>query len=225
VEHAVTTPRTHVKVCGLRRREDVELCESLGVELLGFNCWRESPRYVEPHAIRAAVAPATDGMEVVLVFVRAAPEEVRRVVDEADVPKNRLWIQLHGDEDPNDYAHLGLRIIQVLRVGGADAMPPLPALPRVLIDVRASTFGGTGQRIDSESVESLIPKLPREWILAGGLNAENVGEAIRRFLPWGVDVASGVETSPGVKDPMKLQAFVKAAREARDNGVETHGQP
>jgi phosphoribosylanthranilate isomerase len=215
---------THIKVCGLQRREDVELCMRLEVDLLGFNCWRGSPRYLAPRTIRATLPPLANGTDVVLVFVHTVPDEVRRVVEETGVPVDRLWIQLHGDENPAEHAQLGLRRIQVLRVGEEGSAAPLPpTVPRVLIDVRASTFGGTGQRIDPAVVARLMPSLPREWILAGGLNAENVGEAVRRFSPWGVDVASGVEVSPGVKDAAKVKAFVEAARAARENGAKTHG--
>jgi phosphoribosylanthranilate isomerase len=207
---------TRIKVCGVRRQTDVERCVDLGVDMIGFNCWAGSPRHISPSAIRAALGPAKLGPEIALVFVRAAPEEVERVVEETAVPLDRLLVQLHGGEDPTRYARLGVRLVQVLRVGGAGGDIPFPlSSGRVLLDVHAPAYGGTGQRIPPEALEPLLASLPREWILAGGLDAANVADAVRRFSPWGVDVASGVELEPGVKDHGKLQAFVEAVRGAR----------
>ena len=212
--------RTRVKVCGLRRREDVERCVELGVEMLGFNCWEGSPRYVAPLALTSLVRAARS-QEVVLVFVRAEPDEVGAVLSAIDIPRDRLSIQLHGDEDPARYSSLGVRIVQVLRL----ARPGEPVRPvltsRVLLDAHTPGFGGTGRRIDPETVLRLLPVLPEEWMLAGGLDAARVRELVERFRPWAVDVASGVEVSPGVKDHGKLAAFVASVRSERESETVT----
>ncbi len=215
-----------VKVCGLRRRDDVDRAVELGVEMLGFNCWKESPRYVEPSLLRALVARVPPPREVVLVFVHAAPAEVLGVLSSLGLPRERASVQLHGDEDPRAYAHLGARIVPVLRVtletvGARETY----AWPRVLLDVHAPEHGGTGRRIPPETVRRLVPVLPPEWILAGGLDARCVGRAIAELRPWGVDVASGVESAPGVKDHRKLEDFVEAARSAESEAKSEEAFP
>jgi len=206
-----------IKVCGLRRREDVEACVDLGVDMLGFNCWSGSPRYVSAETLNDVLPANAEGAEVVLVFVRAEPDLVKHVVGSMHARAARVWVQLHGDEDPARFADVGASLIQVARLDANH--PDLPSItaPRLLLDVRTIAFGGTGTRIDERLVERLRPSLPTEWMLAGGLNASNVKDATVRMQPWGVDVASGVETAPGVKDLEKLKAFVAAVRDAQPN--------
>jgi len=204
--------KTHVKVCGLRRPEDVDLCLELGVDLLGFNCWPKSPRYAAPALVESLVARVGGRADVVLVVVDATPDDVLRLLGQVASAGATTWIQLHGGQDPFAYTAAGSRIIQVLRVGGASPLPAVTA-ERALIDVHHPDFGGTGRAIEHEHVEALRPRLPREWMLAGGLTPSNVGDAIRALRPWGVDVASGVEQEPGVKDRGKLSDFVRLVRE------------
>ena len=201
-----------VKVCGLTRGRDVERCAAIGVDMYGFNCWPQSPRFVSSAALPALVRGVPPEGEIMLVFVKSAPDEVAAVVASRDVAVQRVAVQLHGDEDPRDYEALGVRIVQVLRVGAPSNDVPSVRTSRVLVDVHASGYGGTGQAIDPASLDRVRPRLPSEWILAGGLDAVSVGTAIERFRPWGVDVASGVESAPGVKDHNKLGAFVAAVR-------------
>jgi len=203
-----------VKVCGLRRAEDVERCAELGVDMYGFNCWPGSPRFVPPAALPILVRDVPAVAEVVLVFVRSPPSEIAALVQALEVPASRLSVQLHGDEDPREYEGVGVRVVQVLRVG-AYGVPTVRA-SRVLVDAHSAAFGGTGARIHEEALVRVRPLLPSEWILAGGLDAARVGAAIERFRPWGVDVASGVETEPGAKDHEKLGAFVAAVRLTRE---------
>jgi phosphoribosylanthranilate isomerase len=203
--------KTHVKVCGLTKREDVDACLALGVDILGFNCWPKSPRYASVATLELLVRDLPEHAEVALIFVRTEPADVADVLRRLPASPDRLWIQLHGDEDITRYANLGARVLQVLRV--PTMAPPEARSSRVLLDVRAEDFGGTGRSIDPAHLEEILPTLPREWLLAGGLDAANVASAIRRWSPWGVDVASGVEAAPGVKDAAKLAAFVAAVRE------------
>jgi phosphoribosylanthranilate isomerase len=211
------TPR--VKICGLRQPEDVEACLELGVELLGFNCWPQSPRYASFGELRSCLAsiPARGtGAEVVLVFVRPRAEEIRQLLIRLELPPDRVWIQLHGDEDLAYYRNLGSRVIQVLRLSPEPARAStLPAATRVLVEARHPGFGGSGRTLDPRLVDRLHPSLPREWLLAGGLTPENVASAIARLQPWGVDVASGVEKAPGEKDHGRMRAFMNAVREPK----------
>jgi phosphoribosylanthranilate isomerase len=203
--------KTQVKVCGLRRPEDVDACLDLGIDHLGFNCWPRSPRYAPPSLLESLVARVEGRAEVVLVVVDAAPDDVLALLDQLASTGAPAWVQLHGGQDPAAYTSAGSRIIQVLRVGGEAPFPAILA-ERALLDVHHADFGGTGLMIDRRHVEALRPRLPREWMLAGGLSPSNVGDAIRALRPWGVDVASGVEQEPGVKDRAKLEAFVSAVR-------------
>ena len=204
--------KTHVKVCGLRRPDDVDVCLELGVDLLGFNCWPKSPRYAAPALLERLVARVGGRADVVLVVVDATPDDVLRLLGQVASAGATAWIQLHGGQSASAYESTGSRIIQVLRVGGASPLPAVTA-ERALIDVHHPDFGGTGLALDRQHVEALRPRLPREWMLAGGLTPSNVGDAIRALRPWGVDVASGVEQEPGVKDRTKLSAFVRVVRE------------
>src|ERR1700722_19796775 len=108
--------KTHVKVCGLTRRQDVDACLGLGVDILGFNCWPKSPRFASIAMLQRLVRDLPEPVEVALVFVRAEPNDVADVLRRLPTPPERLWIQLHGDEDVTRYAKLGARVLQVLRV-------------------------------------------------------------------------------------------------------------
>lgn len=204
-----------IKVCGLRRDADVQACVDAGVDAIGFNCWTRSPRYVsaeEAAKLAAGVPPST---LTVGVFVRATPEEVARVVAIAGFGA----VQLHGDEDPELYASVPAQIIQVVRMKSLAALPGGPASPStrlVLLDAHVDEFGGAGRSFDWSLVPEAKRRMQRDVIVGGGLSAENVAEAIRIGQPWGVDVASGVESSPGLKDHRRLNAFVAAARAGSD---------
>jgi phosphoribosylanthranilate isomerase len=205
--------RTHVKVCGLTRPEDIDACVELGVDSIGFNCWPRSPRYVPPSTLGRLVRHVEGRASVVLVVVDSSPDAVCALLDATALTGARPWIQVHGGQPAAPYTAAGLRVTQVLRVGGTSVLPQVTA-DRVLLDVDHADFGGTGQRLGAADVLALRPRLPREWMLAGGLDASNVATAIRALGPWGVDVASGVESSPGVKDRARLSAFAAAVRGA-----------
>jgi phosphoribosylanthranilate isomerase len=204
---------TRIKVCGLTRAEDVEACCGLDVELIGFNFWPRSKRYIAPKdakPLRALLGPET---RAVGVFVDRGVEEVARIVRDVGLDA----VQLHGDEQPEDYRGVGAEIIQVVRMSNADSVPDRVAFPEirsVLLDARTEGYGGSGQRFDWSLVRSAQRKLQRDVLLAGGLTPDNVHRAIEEAEPWGVDVASGVESSPGVKDAALLRAFVAAVRSA-----------
>jgi phosphoribosylanthranilate isomerase len=201
-----------IKICGLREPADVDACVALGVQMIGFNFWPRSRRRVAEDLAQRLVARIPPFIETVGVFVDAEPEEVARTVERVGLHT----VQLHGSEDPEAYRDVGARIIQVVRV---KAGAPLPvavagAAERVLLDAWVEGHGGAGVTFDWDIVPRAHERLARPILLAGGLTPENVGEAILRTRPWGVDVASGVESAPGVKDHHKLRAFVEAVHAA-----------
>ncbi len=205
-----------IKVCGVRRAVDVSACIAAGVDAIGFNCWPGSPRYLAPEEAAAFVGSLPPSILRVGLFVKASPDEVARAVEVAGFRA----VQLHGDEDPELYANVPAEIIQVIRVKDGAGLPTQPAhraVRRVLLDAHVEGYGGSGRRFDWTLVPEVKRRLGREIIVGGGLTPDNVAEAIRIGQPWGVDVASGVESSPGVKDRHKLMAFVAAVRAAEGN--------
>ena len=201
-----------IKICGLRELADVDACIALGVQMIGFNFWPKSRRRVAEDVACQLVSRLPPTIEPVGVFVDAEPEEVARTVERVGLHA----VQLHGSEDPEAYRDVGARVIQVVRVKPGTPLPVAVAgaAERVLLDAWVEGHGGAGVRIDWDVVPRAREQLARPIILAGGLTPDNVAEAILRARPWGVDVASGVESEPGVKDHRKLRAFVEAVREA-----------
>ena len=204
---------TKVKVCGITRLEDAELATELGAWALGFNLWEPSPRSVDP-AVAAGIARVMRRRaQLVGVFVNASLGDIAQAADALHL----THVQLHGDEGPafaNEAGRrTGCKVIKAARIAsGAD----LQALERFrtdfhLLDTRVEgTPGGSGERWDWELAAHRRSKIPA--ILAGGLNPENVAAGIAAVRPYAVDVASGIEASPGIKDHAKLEAFLAAAR-------------
>ena len=202
-----------IKVCGVCRLPDVEASIEAGADAIGFNCWPGSPRYLKPDDAAKLVSKVPPSILTVGVFVKAPTQEVAESVRIAGFRA----IQLHGDEDPTSYAHLPVEIIQVIRMKDGQALPsgPAPAcVRRVLLDTHVAEFGGAGRTFDWTRAALARERLGRDVLIGGGLTADNVGEAIRLGRPWGVDVASGVESSPRAKDARKIRAFVAAVRAA-----------
>jgi phosphoribosylanthranilate isomerase len=204
---------TRVKICGITRLEDAELAVELGAWALGFILWPGSARAADP-AVAAGIARAVHrrGVQLVGVFVNASLDEVARLAQGIGL----THVQLHGDEGPAYCAEAGRRtgckVIKAVRVAsGAD----IQALERYttdfhLLDAAArGQRGGTGRTWDWALAARRRSTVP--VILSGGLTAENVSEGIEAVQPYAVDVASGVEASPGVKDPARLAAFLAAA--------------
>ena len=206
---------TRVKICGLTRLEDAELAVEHGAWALGFILWEPSPRAADP-AVAAGIARAMRRRaELVGVFVNASLDDVARAADALGL----THLQLHGDEGPafatEARRRTGCKIIKAARIAsGAD----LQALERYrtdfhLLDARVEgKQGGTGESWDWELAGHRRSTIPA--ILSGGLTAENVADGIAAVRPYAVDVASGVEASPGIKDPEKVRAFLAAARPA-----------
>jgi phosphoribosylanthranilate isomerase len=193
------------KVCGITRAEDAELAIELGAWALGFILWPGSKRYVEP-AMAAGIARSVHRrVQTVGVFVNQTLDEIAHAADEMGL----THLQLHGDEGPSFCTaaaqRTGCRVIKAVRVSGrAD----LADAERFHTDLHLLDSPGNGQTWDWKLAASRRTRSP--LIVAGGLTPENVGEAIDAARPWAVDVASGVESAPGVKDPELLRAFAQA---------------
>jgi phosphoribosylanthranilate isomerase len=215
--------RTRVKLCGLSRVEDVQHAVALGADAVGFVFYPPSPRSVSVAQAVELARHVPPLVSAVGLFVNATPEWIREVT--SNVPLSLL--QFHGDETPEQCEELaaiaGLSYWRALRIG-ADAETShliessikFKAAGGLLLDALVEGFGGGGKVFDW----SLIPTdLGHRAVLSGGLNAQNVSDAIRRVRPYAVDVSSGIEVpgAKGVKDPARMAAFVRAVR-ATDAG-------
>ncbi len=208
-----------VKICGITTLEDALACIEAGADWLGFNFYPRSPRYLTPTAcveITAALRRSHPRVKLVGVFVDAPIQEVIAILDGC-----RLHLaQLCGHEPPEHLAMLGERGLKALRPADAAALeadlatyPARGEAPAWLIDAyRPGEFGGTGHTADWSLAAGLARRVP--ILLAGGLKPGNVAQAVAQAQPWGVDVASGVESAPGRKDATLVRAFVQAARSA-----------
>jgi len=199
---------TAIKICGLTRREDVALASELGAALLGFNFVEGSPRRLSVEWARAVVEDSRAGVLRVGVFAAEKRETIERAI--AEVPLD--LVQLHRRVTSEDVDWCPVPIVAAVRLEeGAVALPPEEVLRRCHALLWDSS-SGTGRRLDAD----LRPPagLPIPYFVAGGLDADNVGDWIRRLRPSGVDVASGVESSPGIKDPRRMRLFFEAVREA-----------
>jgi len=208
-----------VKICGITTLDDALAAIEAEADMLGFNFYPPSPRCIEPAACAAMVAALRAcgaSTTMVGVFVNIPPDRVATILDECGLD----LAQLSGDEPPNDLVVLGERAFKGIRPKDAAESVALAARyvvrvepPVLLVDASAGAgqFGGTGQVGDWDAARAVAAAHP--ILLAGGLHPENVAAAIAAVQPWGVDVASGVESSPGRKDAAKMKAFVRAAHD------------
>jgi phosphoribosylanthranilate isomerase len=202
--------RTRVKICGITRAEDAAICVEAGVDALGFNFWPGSKRHVQPEQARDIAAALPPGVLRVGVFVHAAPAEVREVVRRVGLGA----VQLHGDEDPADYRDV---VVAYRNGSGWNGRCPgrRPHTPMRSCSTRGSRASAAAAAVRLE-VGQRGAGLEPTAVARRGLDPLNVGDAIRTARPWGVDVASGVESAPGKKEPGKVRAFVTAVRAVED---------
>lgn len=209
---------TRVKVCGITRAEDARAAVAAGADALGF-IFCESPRRIKVEAAAAMREHLPPFVHVVGVFVDASPEEVLAVASRVRLTA----VQLHGEESPEDAAAIARRIpvIKAFRVRSAGIFAEArryAAASGYLFDAYVEgVAGGTGRRFDWELLKSdEAGKLDRPWILAGGLSPGNVEAALAACRPYAVDVSSGVEAGPGVKDHEKVSDFIARVRRFDD---------
>jgi len=202
-----------VKICGITNIEDALASVHAGAHLLGFNFYRESPRYIEPAAARRIIDQLPTSVLSVGVFVNEPGNEVKRIASEAGVQA----VQLHGDESPSYCEELkDLFVIKALRVN-INFEPEQAAeyeTGAILLDgFSTRLYGGAGQNFDW-SVAARTRPLVEKLFLAGGLNTNNVAAAINAVRPYAVDACSALESSPGRKDHARVRSFIEAVKEA-----------
>lgn len=199
-----------VKICGVTRPEDAEVAAALGADWIGLNFWPRSRRYLDP-ATAARVAAAIPGeVKRVGVFVNFTARRVEEIVRQLGLH----LVQFHGDEDPEYVRGFAGRCVRALRLGDPTdllAIESFDGADTVLLDAPSDGYGGSGKLLDW-SLARQAKRFGKRVILAGGLDPENVGQAVAEVRPFGVDVASGVESSPGVKDEDKMRRFIEAAK-------------
>lgn len=207
-----------IKICGIRSLPDARAAMDAGADMLGFNFYRESPRFVDLQTCRSicsTVRQDAPWVQLVGVFVNAAVEEIEKALEFCSLD----LAQLSGDEPPGLCAELGGRGYKSFHgIPGPNVRPyARRGAPALLVDAAVrGLYGGTGIAADWNGAARLACDYP--LLLAGGLAPGNVAQAIEQVKPWGVDVASGVELRPGVKDPGRMRAFVEAARSVQLEG-------
>ncbi len=201
-----------IKICGLTREADVDAAVAAGADAIGFVFYPHSPRYVTPEQAAVLVRRLPPFVSAVGLFVNAAPDFVETVL--AQVPLNIL--QFHGDEDEAACRRYHRPYLKAARVTPeldlVQYASRFSSAQGLLLDAFVEGYGGGGKTFDW----TLIPSgLNCPIVLSGGLDAANVGDAVRRVRPAAVDVSSGVEAAKGIKDPAKIEAFVAAVRAAQ----------
>lgn len=212
--------RTRIKFCGLTRPGDARLACELGVDAVGVIFAARSGRRVSPAqaaAVRAALSPL---VTLVALFMDNDEREVRAAISEA----RPTLLQFHGSEDDSFCRHFGLPYIKGLGLGGATVeagtlQASWPHAAGFVLDGHApGAPGGSGERLAAADIPA---DMDRPWLLAGGLDPDNVGHAVRAVRPWGVDVAGGIELAPGIKDGLRMRRFVEAVRAADADATTT----
>jgi phosphoribosylanthranilate isomerase len=209
--------KTLIKICGVKLADDAARVAAAGADFIGLNFWPKSKRYLAPERapIVAAAARGAGSPKLVGVFVDATIDEILAVcaVIELDV------IQLHGEEEPEDVRRISLKVYRpvwkAIAVKSARDLEHLDGWPAdaLLLDAPTPGRGGAGASFDHRLARDARQRYPaKNFVLAGGLDPSNVAAAIATVQPWAVDVASGVEAGPGIKDPAKIAAFVAAVR-------------
>jgi phosphoribosylanthranilate isomerase len=205
--------RTKIKVCGMTEPEEALALASLGVDALGFIFVRESPRYIEPEQAREIIRQLPPFITTVGVFVNEDPALLNDIAQYCGLG----LAQLHGSEPPEYCRTITARVIKVLRVHDSESLAAWKGYRGLVSGFLLDTWhpdkaGGTGEHFDWRLAAGT--DLAASCILAGGLNAANVGEAVRRVRPLAVDVNSGVEAEPGRKDIDKVKEFIAAVSRA-----------
>ena len=208
---------TQVKICGITNLADAQAAVEAGADALGFVFYNNSPRYMTIPAVAGIFKKSPLNIMRVGVFVNAPKDFVLRAVVECGLS----LLQFHGDEPPEFCTQFGVMSMKAFRIRDAESLKELPKFPTDawLLDAGSSENpGGTGKKFNWDlAIEA--QKFGRPVFLAGGLTPENVADAVRHVKPFCVDVSSGVESSPGKKDHAKVQAFIRATKQAAIEAV------
>ncbi|MEO8401623.1 MAG: phosphoribosylanthranilate isomerase [Gammaproteobacteria bacterium] len=200
-----------VKICGITNSKDALLAVNLGAWALGFNFYEQSPRYISPERAKEIIQQLPTGIVTVGIFMNASSESINQICAITRIQ----MLQLHGDESLNFCKQFSCPVIKVIRPRTSDDLLELdnyPDLFAVLVDAYSDQLrGGTGLCADWLLAAEIAAK--RSILLAGGLDADNVVEAIRSVKPQMIDVCSGVEQSPGAKSLLKMHALFRALQQ------------
>ncbi len=213
---------TIIKICGIKTLKDALAAIEAGADYLGFNFYPKSVRFIEKETcaeIISVLKREHPQIKLVGVFVNSPVDEVKNILETCHLD----LAQLHGDETPEMLESFSGKAFKAVRLSASTSVDlsvypflksvPESALPALLIDAAVKgVYGGSGVTADWSAAAELAKKYP--LLLAGGLTPENVADAVRQVKPWGVDVASGVESAPSEKDAAKMSAFVKAVKRA-----------
>lgn len=206
-----------VKICGITNWADARRCAEAGVDMLGFNFYRQSPRYIAPSAAKRIARRLPRRIATVGVFVNESEDRIREIARMVGLD----YIQLHGEESPAAIARLRrtARVIKAIRVQRSFRVAHLDRFRNasaILLDgFDRKRHGGSGKTFDWRIARRATRA--RRIFLAGGLKAENVADALFTVKPYAIDVCSGVESKPGKKDPVRLDKLMRAVRVARRN--------
>ena len=199
-----------MKICGVTRPEDALLAADLGASYLGLNFFRPSPRYVEPARAREIAAAVAGRVPLVGVFVNCPQDEIEAIDAEVGLD----FLQFSGDEGPEEVGRFAGRAIKAFRTGGDPgpaALLPYGATWALLVDVQhGALYGGTGLAWSYEAVAGLAAR--RRVFVAGGLKPQTARQAVAGSRPFGIDVCSGVESAPGIKDRALLERLFEEVR-------------
>ena len=205
--------RTRVKICGMSDPFEIQKAVEAGVDALGFIFVKKSPRFIDPEEAKALIAELPPFVDAVGVFVNEDPAVVGEIANFCGL----TVVQLHGQEPPEYCETIPGRVIKAFQVSAGMGPEVLAPYNDVVWGFLLDTYhkemaGGTGETFDWSLVEKLNPAKP--LILAGGLNVENVADAINQVHPFAVDVNSGIEISPGRKEPAKIEALLRQVAQA-----------
>ena len=205
---------TKIKICGIKNVTDALAAMDAGADLIGFNFYPKSPRYIDVGRCRDImyVMRRYGHITYVGVFVNSSVEEIYATMETCGLS----LAQLHGDETPEMLSALNGKAFKAFRGVPVDVNGFVRSeSPGLLVDAAVKgVYGGSGVTADWSAAAELAKRYP--LLLAGGLTPENVADAVRQVKPWGVDTASGVESAPGEKDASKMKAFVRAILDIRD---------
>ena len=204
------TSRTRVKICGITRPADALAAAHAGADAIGLVFYPPSPRYLSLERAREIRDVLPPFVQTVALFVNADGAQVSQVIGRV----HPAMLQFHGDEAPDFCAQFGLPFVKACRmkegVSALEYLRPYSRAAAWLFDSHVPEYGGVGESFDW----SLVPATDKPVILSGGLSRDKVAAAIRRVRPWGVDVSSGVESAKGIKDAVKIAAFIAEVRNA-----------
>jgi phosphoribosylanthranilate isomerase len=206
-------PVPRVKICGITTEADARMCINAGADALGFNFYSDSKRYIDPATALPWISSLHGAADRVAVVVNASLNLVKDLWDSGCFE----MIQFHGDETPLQCETTGVsQWMKAVRARDAAALAHSLefSTPQILLDAWSPTgYGGTGEVADWKLIRDFIANSRlRKYVLAGGLTPLNVAQAIAEVQPWAVDVAGGVETSPGFKDPSLVKSFILEAK-------------